>query len=173
MQRFLSLAFLLVFLSATLALAEGPRPPADWNKPKALPPADGVGQVSFKQGGKAMTLPLQHIEIKNIDPKNGLFMVELKYVDAKQENWLELSFSSMPKLGKDDPRDSTTGIIAKTKVGGLSRAAANRTKCVWTALDLKDGEVSGALSCTGMTDLSAEKSAPDVTDVKFTGKVKQ
>jgi len=164
-------AFLIVCLSGTRALAEGPRPPADWNKPKALPPANGQGQVSFKQGGKAMTLPLNRIEIKNIDPKNGLFVVQLKYVDGKQENWLELFFSSMPKLGKDDPR-TITGFNVKTKAGGMSRAAANRTKCVWAELQVKEREVSGALSCTGMTDLSAEKSAPDVTDVKFTGRVR-
>jgi hypothetical protein len=168
MQRSLSLAFLLVFLFTTLALAEGPRPPADWNKPKALPPANGEGQVSFKQGGKDMTLPLQHIEI---DKKDDLYIVGLKYIDAKQENRLELYFGSMPKLGKDDPRN-ITGFNVKTKAGGLSRAAANRTKCVWTELDLKEGEVSGALSCTGMTDLSAQNPAPDVTEVKFSGKVK-
>jgi len=168
MQRFLLLAFLLVSLSATLALAAGPQPPADWNKPKALPPADGEGQVSFQQGGKAMTLPLQHIAIQKED---DLYLIELKYVDAKQENRLELYFGSMPKLGKDDPR-TITGFTVKTKAGGLSRVAANKTKCVWTALDLKEREVSGALSCTGMTDMSAQKSAPDVTEVKFTGKMK-
>jgi len=161
----------LLLLLSLNAMAGGPRPPADWNKPKALPPANGEGQVSFKQGGNAMTLPLNHIEIKKIDPKNDVFVVELKYVDETQENSLELYFGSMPKLGKDDPRN-ITGFNVKTKAGGLSRAAANKTKCVWADLQLKEGEVSGALSCTGMTDLSAEKSAPDVTEVKFTGKAK-
>ncbi len=168
MRRYLLLAFLFVSLSATLALAGGPQPPADWNKPKALPPANGEGQVSFKQGGKDMTLPLNHIEIS---PKDDLFLVGLKYVDAQQENRLELYFGSMPKLGKNDPRN-ITGFTVSTKAGGLSRAAANRTKCVWTTLDLKEREVSGAFSCTGLTDMSAEKSAPDVTEVKFSGRLK-
>lgn len=161
---------LLVFvLLLPVALwAAGPQPPADWNKPKALAPANGEGQVSFKQGGKDVTLPLQHI---SIDKKDDLFLVELKYVDEKQENRLELYFGSMPKLGKDDPR-TITGFSVNTKAGGLSRVAANKSKCVWTALEVKEREVSGGLSCTGMTDMSAQKAAPDVTEVKFSGKVK-
>jgi hypothetical protein len=32
-------------------------------------------------------------------------------------------------------------------------------------------EVSGTLSCKGMTDLSAQNAAPDVTDVKLDDKL--
>lgn len=168
MRQSMLLSVLMVLAIALPAIAAGPQPPADWNKPKALPPANGEGQVSFKQGGKSVTLPLNHIEISK---KDDLLLVELKYIDSKQENSLELYFGSMPKLGKDDPH-TITGFTVRTKTGGLSRAAANKTKCVWTALDLAEREVSGSLSCTGMTDMSAQKAAPDVTEVKFTGKMK-
>ncbi len=168
MCHFLGMTLLLSAFSAPLVLAAGPQPPADWNKPKALPPANGEGQVSFQHGGKAITLPLQHI---SIDKKDDLFLVGLKYVDEKQENRLEIFFGSSPKLGKDDPR-TITGFSVNTKAAGLSRAAANKTKCVWATLEVKEREVSGALSCTGMTDMSSQKSAPDVTEVKFSGKLK-
>ncbi|NMB75497.1 MAG: hypothetical protein GYA21_10265 [Myxococcales bacterium] len=158
---------LVVFCGSPVPAA-GPQPPADWNKPKALAPANGEGQVSFQHGGKAITLPLQHI---SIDKEDDLFLVELRYVDAKQENRLEIFFGSSPRLGKNDPR-TITGFTVNTKAGGLSRAAANKTKCVWAALEVKEREVSGALSCTGLTDMSSQKSAPDVTEVKFSGKLK-
>lgn len=168
MCQFFGMTLLLAALFTPPVQAAGPQPPADWNKPKEAPPANGEGQVSFQHGGKAITLPLQHI---SIDKKDDLFLVGLKYVDEKQENRLEIFFGSMPKLGKDDPR-TITGFTVNTKAGGLSRVAANKSKCVWTALEVKEREVSGALSCTGMTDMSSQKSAPDVTEVKFSGKLK-
>jgi hypothetical protein len=158
----------LSMLFCSLALAGGPPPPAGWGQPKALPPANGDGQVSFKQGGAAFTLPLNKIEITE---KDDLFIVSLTYVDAKQENKLELTFGSMPKMGKDDPR-TITGFSVKTKDQGLSRSAANKSKCALTLGKVSAQEASGTLSCTGMTDLSAKNPAPDVTEVKFEAKLK-
>jgi len=77
----------------------------------------------------------------------------------------------MPKLGKADPRN-ITGFLVKTKAKGLSRAAANRSKCDLAVAKVTGQEVSGTLSCTGLADMSAEAAAPDVTDVRFDGKLK-
>jgi hypothetical protein len=116
-----------------------------------------------------MTLPLQHIEI---DTKNkDMILVSLNYVDAPQENKLDLTFASMPKLGKNDPK-TITGFVANTKGKGVSKSSAGRTKCDLAIIRLTEQEVAGTLSCTGMTDWSAGSSAPDVTDVKFEGRVK-
>jgi hypothetical protein len=153
----------------SLASAQGTAPPPGWGKPAPLPAATGTGQVTFKQGGVAMTLPLQHIEI---DTKNkDMIIVSLNYVDAPQENKLDLTFASMPQLGKSDPKP-ITGFVANTKAKGVSKNSAGRTKCDLAIIRLTDQEVAGTLSCKGMTDWSAANAAPDVTDVKFEGRVK-
>jgi hypothetical protein len=164
-----TLLSLLSVLAGSPALAAGPPPPAGWGQPRALPPANGEGQVTFKHGGNALTLPLQKIEIDT--SVKDMFIVSLTYVDARQENRLELTFGSMPKLGKSDPRQ-ITGFLVKTKAKGLSRAAANRSKCDLAIQKVTGQEASGTLSCTGLTDMSAEQAAPDVTDVRFAGKRK-
>lgn len=162
-------SFLGSFLGWSPALAEGPPPPPGWGKPAALPPANGEGRVTFKHGGRALALPLNRVEI---DTKvKDMFMVSLAYVDTAQENKLDLAFASMPKLGGSDPR-TITGFLVKTSAQGLSRHAANRTRCDFAISRLTAEEVSGTLSCKGMADLSAEKSAPDVTDVRFDAKLK-
>jgi hypothetical protein len=76
----------------------------------------------------------------------------------------------MPKMGKKDPHP-ITGFVVKTKAHGLSKDSANRTRCDLAIARLTREEVSGTLSCKGMTDMSAQNAAPDVTDVKFEGKV--
>jgi hypothetical protein len=116
-----------------------------------------------------VTLPLNKIEIDT--SVKDMFIVSLTYVDPAQENRLELTFGSMPKLGKADPRN-ITGFLVKTKAKGLSRAAANRSKCDLAVAKVTGQEVSGTLSCTGLADMSAEAAAPDVTDVRFDGKLK-
>lgn len=163
----LSLSFSLV---CSLAPAADFAPPPGWGQPAALPMANGQGQVTFKHGGTALTLPLNKIKIDTTQP--DMFLVSLTYVDVKQENKLELSFSSMPKLGKDDPR-LITGFVVTTKAHGLSKASANKTKCDFAISSLTAQAVSGTLSCKAMTDLSAEQAAPDVTAVKFDGKLKE
>jgi len=116
-----------------------------------------------------VSLPLNKIEI---DTKvKDMFIVSLTYVDAKQENKLELTFGSMPKLGKNDPHP-ITGFVVTTKAHGVSKNSASKTKCDFAISKATAQEVSGTLSCKGMTDWSAEKAAPDVTDVKFDGKLK-
>ena len=162
-----TLAFLLSTLVCTAALAQM-EPPPGWGKPAPLSPANGQGQVSFYQGGTAMTLPLQKIEISL--PRPNMYMVSLSYVDAAQKDKLELAFTSMPNLGANDPR-MVTGFLVDTAAHGLSRAAANRTTCKLTITKLTAQEASGTLACKGMVDLSAEKAAPEVTDVKFSGKL--
>ena len=164
-----ALLVLPLTLMCSLALAEGAAPPAGWGEPAPLPPANGQGQVTFKQGGAALTLPLNKIEIDTKRP--DMIIVTLAYVDRKQENKLDLTFVSMPKLGKNDPR-TVTGFLVKTKAMGVSRQSNNKTKCDFAITKLGAQEVSGTLSCKGMTDLSAQNAAPDVTDVKFDGKVK-
>jgi len=166
LQGVLSAMGLALVCSSALA-GEFPPPPG-WGQPPALPPANGDGQVAFSHGDTAMTLPLNQIEI---DTKQDMSIVSLTYVDAKQENKLEMTFASMPKLGSNDPRP-ITGFVVKTAAHGLSRAAANKSKCDLVIAKLTAQEVSGTLSCTGLTDMSAEESAPDVTDVKFDGKLK-
>ena len=158
---------LVSVLICSTAVAQGP--PPGWGQPKPLPPANGVGQVSFKQGTTTMTLPLNRIEIQT--PQKDMYIVTLEYVDAKQENKLDLTFMSAPALKNVDEK-TITGFNVQTKANGLSRVAANKSKCRF-AVTRNDGrEVAGTLSCTGMTDMSAEKAAPDVTDVTFSGKVK-
>jgi len=125
--------------------------------------------VTFKQGAKAMTLPLNRIEIQV--PQKDMHIVTLEYVDAKQENKLDLTFMSAPALKNVDEK-TITGFNVQTKANGLSRVAANRTKCRFAVTKNDGREVAGTLSCTGMTDLSAANAAPDVTDVTFSGKVK-
>jgi hypothetical protein len=167
-----ALATLLPLFSVLVcspALAEGPPPPPGWGQPKPLPPANGEGQVTFRQGGSPVTLPLNKLEIDT--SVKDMFVVSLTYVDAGQENRLELTFASMPKLGKSDPR-SITGFLVQTKAKGLSRAAANKSKCDLAISKVTGQEVSGTLSCTGLTDMSAEAAAPDVTDVRFDAKLK-
>jgi hypothetical protein len=164
-----TLLSLLSALVCSPALAAGPPPPAGWGQPRAAPPANGEGQVTFKHGGNALTLPLQKIEIDT--SVKDMFIVSLTYVDARQENRLELTFGSMPKLGKNDPRQ-ITGFLVTTRAKGLSRAAANRSKCDLAIQKVTAQEASGTLSCTGLTDMSAEQAAPDVTDVRFAGKLK-
>jgi hypothetical protein len=161
-----------LFLSLTICapvLAQGVPPPPGFGQPAPLPPANGQGQVTFNHGGTTLTLPLNKIEIDTSTA--DMFMVSLTYVDAKQENRLDLHFASMPKLGKNDPR-LISGFIVKTKAHGLSRDAGNRTKCDLVIAGLTAQDVSGTLSCKGMTDMSATNAAPDVTDVKFDGKLK-
>jgi hypothetical protein len=164
-----TLLSVLSMLVCSPALAEGPPPPPGWGQPRALPPANGDGQVTFKHGGNPVTLPLNKIEIDT--SVKDMFIVSLTYVDPAQENRLELTFGSMPRLGKNDPRN-ITGFLVKTKAKGLSRAAANRSKCDLAVVKVTGQEVSGTLSCTGLTDMSAETAAPDVTDVRFDGKLK-
>jgi hypothetical protein len=105
-----------------MAGRSSPTAPRGWGQPKALPPANGEGQVAFKQGGATMTLPLNKIEIDTT--QKDMLMVSLIYVDAKRENKLELYFTSMPKLGKNVPL-MVTGFLVNTKARGLSRLAAN------------------------------------------------
>jgi hypothetical protein len=153
----------------SLAPAADFAPPPGWGQPAAPPPANGQGQVTFKHGGTALTLPLNQIKIDTTKP--DMFLVSLTYVDDKQANKLELSFTSMPKLGKNDPR-LITGFVVTTKAHGVSKVSANKTKCDFAISSLTAQAVSGTLSCKAMTDLSAEKAAPDVTAVKFDGKLK-
>ncbi len=162
-------AFSLCAGLASLALSQGAAPPPGWNQPKPLPPANGEGQVTFNHGGTVMTLPLNKIEIDNKQP--DLFLVSLAYVDAKQENRLDLTFGSMPKLGKNDPL-MITGFVVRTKAHGLSKDSAGKTKCNLSVSKVTAQEASGTLSCTGMTDMSAQEPAPDVTDVKFDARIK-
>jgi hypothetical protein len=165
-------AALALFLSLAICspvLAQGVPPPAGFGEAPPLPPANGLGQVTFNQGGTTLTLPLSKIEIDT--STSDMFMVSLTYVDATQENRLDLHFTSMPKLGKNDPR-LISGFIVRTKAHGLSRDAGNRTKCDLVIAGLTAQAVSGTLSCKGMTDMSATNAAPDVTDVKFDGRVK-
>ena len=164
-----TLTFTSLVLACAMALAQGVPPPPGWGQPKPLPPANGQGQVSFKQAGTAYTLPLNQIEIST--STKDLFMVSLVYVDAAQANKLSLAFSSMPKLGKNDPL-MITGFIVETKAHGLSRHAANRGKCTLAVGTLTAQAVSGTLSCTGLTDMAATGTAPDVTDVTFEGRLK-
>lgn len=159
----LSMVFCLPVLAGDMP------PPPGWGKAAPLPPANGQGQVTFRHGGTALTLPLNKIEIDNKNP--DLVLVSLTYVDSQQENKLELTFGSMPKLGKNDPHP-ISGFVVKTKAHGLSKDSANKTKCDFTISKLTTQEVSGTLSCKGMTDLNAGNAMPDVTDVKFDGKLK-
>ena len=161
----------LLSLSFTLLCSPAPAadfpPPPGWGQPAALPPANGQGQVTFKHGGTTLTLPLNQIEIDTTKP--DMIIVSLTYVDAKQANKLELSFTSMPKLGKNP--HLITGFVVTTKAHGLSKSSANKTKCDLAISSLTKQAVSGTLSCKAMTDLSAEQAAPDVTAVKFDGKL--
>jgi hypothetical protein len=163
-----ALALSLSFVVSALVLAQGQAPPPGWGKPKALPPANGQGQVTFQHAGTPMTLPLQEIEIQA--HSSGMYIVTVKYVDPRQENELLLSFGSMPKLGAKDPK-MINSFVVKTKAHGLSRCAASKTTCNLTIATLTPQAVSGTVSCSGMTDMSAEKPAPAVTGVKFDGKV--
>jgi len=166
------LGIALLSLSLTLVCSLAPAadfaPPPGWGQPAALPPANGQGQVTFKHGGTALTLPLNQIKIDNTKP--DMYIVSLTYVDAKQANKLELSFTSMPKLGKNDPR-LITGFVVTTKAHGVSKVSANKSKCDFAISSLTARAVAGTLSCNAMTDLSAEQAAPDVTAVKFDGKL--
>ena len=161
----------LLSLSFTLLCSPAPAadfpPPPGWGLPAALPPANGQGQVTFKHGGTTLTLPLNQIEIDTTKP--DMINVSLTYVDSKQANKLELYFTSMPKLGKKPYL--ITGFVVTTKAHGLSKSSANKTKCDLAISSLTKQAVSGTLSCKAMTDLSAEQAAPDVTAVKFDGKL--
>jgi hypothetical protein len=157
----------LASVLAVAALAQGP--PPGWGKPAPLPPPNGTGQVTFKQGGTAMTLPLSRIEIQN--PAKDMRIVTVEYVDASQENKLDLTFMSSPALPNVDEK-TITGFNVKTKAKGLSRVAGNRSKCRFAVTKNDGREVAGTLSCTGMTDMSATAASPDVTDVTFSGRVK-
>jgi hypothetical protein len=164
-----ALAALGLFLFLAICspvLAQNLPPPPGFGQPAPLPPPNGHGHVTFNHGGTTMTLPLNKIEIETSTP--DMFMVSLTYVDASQENRLDLHFTSMPKLGKNDPR-LISGFIVKTKAHGLSRDAGNRTKCDLVIAGLTAQEVSGTISYKGMTDMSAANAAPDVTDVTFSG----
>jgi len=164
-----ALLFLSLTLICSLVSAADFAPPPGWGQPAALPQVNGQGHVTFKHGGTDLTLPLNQITIDTSQP--DMFIVSLKYVDAKQENKLDLTFTSMPKLGKDDPR-LISGFVVTTKDHGVSKASANKTKCDLTIAGLTAQAVSGALSCKAMTDMSAEQAAPDVTDLKFDGNLK-
>jgi hypothetical protein len=168
-SRMTALVLLLSTVICSLALAQGQPPPQGWGQPAAPRAANGQGQVTFNHGGTALTLPLNTIKIDTTTP--DMVIVSLTYVDAEQENKLELTFASMPKLGKNDPHP-ISGFVVKTKAHGLSKDSANQTKCDFVIARLTAQEVPGTLGCKGMTDLSAENAAPDVTDVKFDGRLK-
>ncbi len=163
------LSLLLTLACCALTFAADIAPPPGWGQPASLSTANGQGQVTFKHGGTDLTLPLNKIEIDTSSPDT--FIVSLMYVDTKQENKLELTFVSMPKLGKDDPR-LISGFVVTTKAHGFSKASDNKTKCDLAISNLTAQAVSGTLSCKNMTDMSAEQSAPDVTDIKFDGHIK-
>ena len=91
-------------------------------------------------------------------------------MDAAQANKLTLAFMSMPKLGKSDPL-MVSGFLVQTKAHGLSRHAANKGKCTLALASLTPQAVSGTLACTAMTDMAATGTAPDVTEVKFEGRL--
>jgi hypothetical protein len=167
MREKMMVALPLSLLICSLAAAQGQAPPPGWGKPAPLPPANGQGPVTFNHGGTAMTLPLNKIEISN--PSPDMIMVSLAYVDANQQNKLDLTFASMPKLGQNDPHP-ITGFVVETKAHGVSKDSANKTKCALEIAKLTAQKVSGTLSCKGKTDWSAQNMAPDVTDVKFAGK---
>lgn len=83
--RFRAVLWSLVsVLVCSTAVAQGP--PPGWGQQRPLPPANGVGQVTFKQGATTVTLPLNKIEIQT--PQKDMLIVSLAYVDPKQENSL-------------------------------------------------------------------------------------
>lgn len=141
-------------------------PPPGWNKPGPLPAPNGSGQVTFTHGGTAVTLPLNRIEITSAPP--DMFVVSLTYVDPQQENRLELAFSSMPKLGKNDSKP-IVGFVVRTKAHGVSKSSKGKTACSFVVGKVTAQDVAGTLSCKGMTDWDAAKPAPDVTGVVFEG----
>lgn len=164
-----ALLSLSLTIICSLAFAANYPPPPGWGKPAPLPPANGQGQVTFKHGGTAFALPLNQITIDT--SQADMFIVTLEYVDANQQNKFELTFTSMPKLGKNDPL-LISGFVVKTQAHGLSKASDNKTKCDLAISKLTKKAVSGTLSCRAMTDMSAERAAPDVTNIKFEGNLK-
>lgn len=158
-------ALFLSMLVCLTAFAQA-GPPSSWNKP--LAPANGTGQVTFTHGGTAVTLPLQRIEISTTPAE--MFVVSLTYVDPQQENRLELSFSSMPKLGKNDPKP-IVGFVVRTKAHGVSKSSNGKSTCSFTVGRVTADDVAGTLSCKGMTGWDTATPAPDVTAVAFEGKL--
>lgn len=168
MRKVSSVVFCLLasVLACSVAGAQGP--PPGWGQKEPLPPANGAGEVAFKQGATAMTLPLNKMEVQLLAKDMRQF--SLKYVDPKQENTVELAFMLAPALPLDER--AIGGFNVRTKAGGFSKASSNKTKCKLAITKNDAREVAGTLSCTGMTDMSATQAAPDVTGVTFNGKMK-
>ena len=164
------IAFAAVLLVASLAVAGSP-PPAGWNKAKPAPAANGAGIINFKHGDRAQQLPLNQIEIKRLAPT--VAMVSLIFIDptpdVTQRDKFELHFAFDGQPGK--VRESMiTGLYAATKVG-VSKASSGKSKCDLIVNSFTDSAISGTLSCTGLTDMSAQKPAPDLAEVKFEAKM--
>jgi hypothetical protein len=85
LRAFAAAALVSVALSA---LAEG-----------MAPPANGTGKVTFMHGDIAAELPLNQIEITQISRDPLLQLVSLDFVDARNENRFQLSFSTQGKAG--------------------------------------------------------------------------
>jgi hypothetical protein len=163
------LTWVVVLLVSLLAIADGPAPAAGSGP---VSDANGTGKVSFKQGDLARQLPLHKIEIKRHSP--AWAMISLVFLDPmpdlKMRDRFELHFMFDGKTGK--VRDSfISGLSASTKAG-YSKISSGKSKCELIVANFTDAEIAGTLSCTGLTDMSAQQTAPALTDVKFEARTK-
>lgn len=142
-------------------------PPPGWGKPKALPPANGTGTASFRQGGHPIALPLQELEVTAV---GAMRLVSLKYVDATQTTQLELTFGASGP--GPVPEAQVTGLVARSKAGGVSRVVGRKTRCGLLVRSLSDGQVEGSASCSPMFRLDGASPAPDVTELRFTARAR-
>ena len=81
--------------------------------------------MSFKQGGAALSLPLNGSQST---PMPDMVMVTLAYVDPKQENKGRSDLRLDAEAREGRPAHGSR-VLAKTKAKGLSRQANDKTKC--------------------------------------------
>jgi hypothetical protein len=159
----------LAALISNLALAGGPPPPPGWGKPQALPPANGSGGISFRQGDKSVKLPLHKIEITRADT---IWVVSLTFVDADQKNRAQIAFGMAAGKTGAVPDAQITGVVFTTEGNGVSRGNVGKTRCNLVLSALTDKTVAGKASCAPMFRLNATEAAPAVSAISFAGRAK-
>jgi hypothetical protein len=168
-------------LLAVPALAEGPKAPPGWGKPrpkaKVEPqPGDLVsGEVKFKLGDKPY-----HLEVikGDISVKDGVFTVLATWRDSektednflsKEGQQLQIMFSTAAP-GPMVNFMQVIGSYARDEQG-VSKIV-NASKCAFSATKISAKEFAGKGNCTaGLVDGNGRQARP-VTGIEFSGVAK-
>lgn len=142
-----------------------PASPTSTERPAVAARRAVAGRVTFRQGGKAFQLPLETADVEVAELRGRTqYHVSLVYRDARNRvfalAFVHGGLGPVPDRLVSDLTVSTPVALSKLRPG------ESTCRLVITALD--PSRVEGNASCRGLTDFEGERSAPDVTQVRFT-----